>query len=455
MPFTIADVDKHIKGLDPEQKKQWVNVANSARDKCMSDGGDAKECDASAIRQANGVVSKKSDTVNNFDHPQTFNIDDVEIFAAGLWNGEETTIQDLDDIVSAFDQVGFQPPVKLGHNSQQEDELFTTDGEPALGWVGSIKRVGDKLLADLKELPRALYEALKRGNYKTVSSEIYWNYEQGGKLFPRVLRALALLGADIPAVTSLEAISGLYSDDDSGKYKRYDYTKTAEKQDDGDIKSNKEGGEQMTKENENKEVDVKIYQDNIAELKTKVETFSSENTELKTKLEDTDTKLKTVTAEKDEAKAQLKEFADKAIKEKAERKEADVKAFCDKLVKEGKLLPASKTKVFDSLMNSDTETKIHKFQDANGNTVEQTQFELQKDLYGQVKPIMNFSEVCPQDNNESEPIDNDARAGDILDEKTQTYMAEHNVKDYSEARKSVFKLNPELVKRYNSEASKG
>ena len=138
---------------------------------------------------------------------QTFNLNGVEIFSTGIWNGDRYNEKDLDNMVSNFDDVGFEPPVKIGHNEEQPE---LKDGQPALGYVDKIYTVGSKLLADFKELPKKVYEAIKRGNYKRVSSEIYWNYRADDKSFNRVLKAVALLGAEIPAVTNLESITGLY-----------------------------------------------------------------------------------------------------------------------------------------------------------------------------------------------------------------------------------------------------
>lgn len=56
MPWTIDDVDKHIKGLSNEKKKQWVEVANSVLSRCETEGG--SDCEGKAVRQANGVVTK-------------------------------------------------------------------------------------------------------------------------------------------------------------------------------------------------------------------------------------------------------------------------------------------------------------------------------------------------------------------------------------------------------------
>ena len=56
MPWTIADVDEHKKGLSDKQKEQWVAVANSTLSKCIADG--ESDCEAYAIRQANVVINK-------------------------------------------------------------------------------------------------------------------------------------------------------------------------------------------------------------------------------------------------------------------------------------------------------------------------------------------------------------------------------------------------------------
>lgn len=87
MPFTVADVDKHNKGLSDKQKKQWVEVANSVLD----DGGN----DAKAIRMANGVVKKDTDI-------------DVEAekerIAKGYVPWGITTFDELDDFRAAQEQ---------------------------------------------------------------------------------------------------------------------------------------------------------------------------------------------------------------------------------------------------------------------------------------------------------------------------------------------------------------
>lgn len=60
MPWTVADVDQFKHGLTEEQKAQWVQIANDALERCLALGMDTADCEASAVRQANGVVGNAS-----------------------------------------------------------------------------------------------------------------------------------------------------------------------------------------------------------------------------------------------------------------------------------------------------------------------------------------------------------------------------------------------------------
>lgn len=60
MPWTVADVDRHIKGLTDHQKTVWVAVANNALARCQRQGG--KNCDATAIRMANSMAQRQKES---------------------------------------------------------------------------------------------------------------------------------------------------------------------------------------------------------------------------------------------------------------------------------------------------------------------------------------------------------------------------------------------------------
>lgn len=53
MPWTVSDVDHFKKGMTPKQKRQWVAIANDALARCMG-----QDCEASAIKQANGAMQE-------------------------------------------------------------------------------------------------------------------------------------------------------------------------------------------------------------------------------------------------------------------------------------------------------------------------------------------------------------------------------------------------------------
>ena len=126
----------------------------------------------------------------------TNDIKGVEIFGAGTHNGDVYTEKDLDDICSAFKDLDFRPAVKIGHSKDKP-------GAPSYGWVVNLKRVGDKIQADLTDMHDSVVDAIRNKNYDRVSSEIYFNLKRGGKEFRRALKAVALLGAEVPAVAGL------------------------------------------------------------------------------------------------------------------------------------------------------------------------------------------------------------------------------------------------------------
>lgn len=134
-------------------------------------------------------------------------LDGAEIFATGVWNGKTFSEADLDGIVQSFDffNLGGRIPLKLGHNTEQP----LTDGQPALGWVDRVWRDGAKLMADFRDVPKIVYDAIKNGLYKFVSVELLRDVKADTRVVPLMLDAVALLGADLPAVGSLSDLQAL------------------------------------------------------------------------------------------------------------------------------------------------------------------------------------------------------------------------------------------------------
>jgi hypothetical protein len=119
----------------------------------------------------------------------------VEIFRVGTWNGDKYTVADLDDMIDNFGRTGYRVPVKLGHAERSGDRAF--------GWVTALRRKGDKLIADFADIPDKVYDVVRERGYDGVSAEVYWNIKRNGRTFRRALKAVALLGAETPAVSDL------------------------------------------------------------------------------------------------------------------------------------------------------------------------------------------------------------------------------------------------------------
>lgn len=128
----------------------------------------------------------------------------VEIFSTGTHNGDEYTEADLDDIVTAFKELDYRPAIKVGHTKDNADKTAT----PSYGWVRNLRKVGTKLVADFEDMHDSVVDALRKRQYDRVSSEIYFNLHRAAadgvqKVYRRALKAVALLGAEVPAVSNL------------------------------------------------------------------------------------------------------------------------------------------------------------------------------------------------------------------------------------------------------------
>ncbi len=308
--------------------------------------------------------SKESKKVVLDKLPETKELKDVEIFKVGKWNNDSYSAKDLDEMVKAFNELKdeIKPPLKLGHGKQ---DLLKQQGMPAAGWISKLKIVGQKLLADIIQVPKTIYELVKKGAYKKISSEIYWGYKANdGHTYPRVLRAVALLGSDIPAVTGLKDVEALYKEE--GRDIRIATFNMEEEK----------GGEEMEKVKELEEAiigkDKEIF-DKDKQLKEN-EAKIKENEEKVKKLEQEGTQLKT---EKNVAET--------------EKRNAEISSFIETNVKEGKILPRFSDTIKLLLENS-TDEKTIKFSE-EGKEKEKSPAELVKDLVTSMPNLVQFEEI--------------------------------------------------------------
>lgn len=117
-----------------------------------------------------------------------------EIFATGTWvdsQGRKKTYTqaDLDKIVSQYNPQENEAPIVIGHPETNS---------PAWGWIGKLKRVGDRLLALPSNVVEEFAEMVKKGLFKKRSISLNPDL---------TLRHVGFLGAAAPAVKGLEDIS--------------------------------------------------------------------------------------------------------------------------------------------------------------------------------------------------------------------------------------------------------
>lgn len=139
---------------------------------------------------------------------RTVTIPNVELLAAGQWQSGQGPVSIdaswLDDVVAAAnDPTVDRAPLKLGHYDR------INDGMPAFGWVRNVRRVGNKVLGDLTEVPEKL-AAIARVAYKRRSAELRRNVVGTNGTYKVALSGVALLGATPPAVKGLADLDGLF-----------------------------------------------------------------------------------------------------------------------------------------------------------------------------------------------------------------------------------------------------
>jgi hypothetical protein len=315
MPKILEDCVTKVMGKGQDEKSAWA-ICRTSLGMSMD-----KNSPDEVMKHADEICAKTK--AENYAAPETFDIPGVEIFAAGKWNGDTYTEKDLDDIVSSFNELKdkVKPYLKIGHGADQT--LLRDDELPSAGWVSNLKRVGKKLVADFIRIPKKIYEVITRGAYSRISSELWWDIPIEGKTHRRVLKAVAILGGETPAVTNLNDIISLYSFDDTAiafasenEPKKYEVA-LADLRKESDMDKIQELEKSLSEANAKLAEATKTHEETkklLSEKEVEAKKLSEENTNLK--------KL--------------------AADAKAEKHLAEINATLDKLVADKKIVPAQK-----------------------------------------------------------------------------------------------------------------
>lgn len=196
---------------------------------------------------------------------------DIEIFQAGTYRGKTYTEDDLTAMVKNFGELKekIKPTMVIGHSEDQK--LLQDSGLPAAGWMDEVKKVGSKLVASFKDVPKVVADLITKGAYKRISSEIYNNFEDKGL----ALRRVALLGGEIPEVKTLQDVAALYADTGETTWICFN---------EPDQSPKKKGEDEMKTE-------IEKFQEQLTQLSEQVNTLKTENETLKTEKAQVVTKL--------------------------------------------------------------------------------------------------------------------------------------------------------------------
>ena len=344
---------------------------------------------------------------------ETFRLEGVEIFSVGKWNGDNFTHDDLNEMIKSFEatKAGIVPGIKLGHGKEQA--LLKASELPSAGWVEKLYMRGDKLVADLKEIPKAIYQLIQKGAYKKPSIELFPKITIKGQQYKNLIGAVALLGAEMPGVMDLTDIMALYGTEDKPK----SYETNIE------FNFNDSKGKESTmptKEELRAEIE--------AELKAEADAAKAKA------LEDQVKEFKAKQDAKDEEIAELKKFkaeADaKALEAEKAKTEAELKAFVTELKSQKLCTPAMEPMV-EQLLGTEQKEYSVKIQDEDKKLSKQELLKETLVLFAAAKEV-NFSE------NSSTADKNDKADSDLkeLDTKAKEYAAKNGV-TYGQAIKQL------------------
>lgn len=286
--------------------------------------------------------------------PETFNIEGVDIFASGEWNGDKYSEKDLDQIIQAFDETKsyLKPYVKLGHGDEQS--LLKADELPAAGYIDRIYRKGQKIVADLVRVPKKIYELITNKAYSRISSELFVNLKLQGKQHPLALKSIALLGGETPAVHTLDDILGMFKLDSTVLAFSKEADKVAECQ--FDVRHFQESGHvegiQMAT------VEELMRQE--AKLQAEVKSLEEENAALEKDFKEAQAILKTKESEIKKLSDESATLQQTITKIEKETRDKDIENEVKSYVKEGKIVPAQEPFLTALLKNvrPNEETKV-------------------------------------------------------------------------------------------------
>lgn len=386
--------------------------------RCMSDSTMVKEYKGSDQRYAICNTSWKDKKVNMSREIS------LEFMAIGNWNGHKFTKDRLKKIIENFKKLRevHKVPLKIGHADKQIDCETRSEDQHALGWVEDIwLNASNKLMAKLTDVPDIVYNAISKKLYRKVSAEIDMGTTYKGKELGDVLSGIALIGADIPAVNTLEDLQAFFVIDSSiAEGERISFT-TIETD--------------YAKEDLDMSTDLKEFEKRLDSLNTRFDALQEENK----KLIEENNQLK---ADKANFEREAKEREELEKKEAIKLARDTVTDILNKGV-EGKTITPAQREDFSKMLGTDDDEAVTKID-----------LELVKRMVG--KGSINFSTKTTSSNEGGENLNTDVKKPDEeLVQEINKILARGDAKDFSAAKRLVFNANPKLAESYKNQNDGG
>ena len=148
----------------------------------------------------------------------------VEVFSTAPHGDNPFSVGDLDQVVRNFyrftksttDGVHVQPPAYdpawpltadtgIGHDREQKflQALLNKEQPLAAGWVTDLWRQGNKLFANIDNIPEAVAKLIDDRQLMWCSAELYEDFRPNGQSYGPGLRRVAYLGSEPPKIKDL------------------------------------------------------------------------------------------------------------------------------------------------------------------------------------------------------------------------------------------------------------
>lgn len=153
---------------------------------------------------------------------QTVDLTNIPIFSTGKWEGkgskaggDDITPEYLNSLVETFSKIGdkVKPRMILSHDKGESQKKT---GMPAIGWITNLATDGRTLFADIKNIPKKVYDLIQAKAFGRFSPGIWTKMNIDGQDYQNVLEHLALLGAELPADMGIDGMIDLYELDNTG-----------------------------------------------------------------------------------------------------------------------------------------------------------------------------------------------------------------------------------------------